>query len=135
MRAVNGKVIETVQLKSLDAILTNNLLKIEKHENGEYTVTFDYLGPGRNSQNYDFVIVCCGFSFDPTLFAENCRPVVNVRRRLPEVKHDWESKNISGLYFAGNLMHVPDYRVASSFFIHGFRHNIWAMHHYLLLKY
>jgi len=35
---------------------------------------------------------------------------------------------VPGLYFAGTLMQARDYRTSQSGFIHGFRHNIQALH-------
>ena len=39
----------------------------------------------------------------------------------------WESVNVPGMYFAGTLMQMRDFKKTMSSFIHGFRHNICAL--------
>jgi hypothetical protein len=44
--------------------------------------------------------------------------------RFPIQTPYFESVNTPNLYFAGNAMGFQDYKKSSSYFIHGFRHNI-----------
>ncbi|MEL6161091.1 MAG: NAD(P)-binding domain-containing protein [Cyanobacteria bacterium J06623_5] len=136
LRAVNNNFLDTYQLKSQNAVLDAEVLGVERHGD-EYKVTFSYAHANGEQETliYDRVLVCTGFKFDSSLFDKSCRPLLAINDRFPAQTSEWESVNIPGLYFAGVLMHMRDFKKKQSGFIHGFRHNIQALHHILERKY
>ena len=42
----------------------------------------------------------------------------------PVMTHEYESKNVQGLYFAGCLSHGKDFKRGAGGFIHGFRYSV-----------
>jgi hypothetical protein len=73
------------------------------------------------------VLNCAGFRFDPSIFEQDCQPRMRHCNRLPLMDAGWQSDNQPGLYFAGTITQVRDYRKSSSAFIHGFRYNSRAL--------
>ncbi|MGH3941580.1 MAG: NAD(P)-binding domain-containing protein [Pseudonocardiaceae bacterium] len=132
LRAVNNNFLDTYQLKSQNALLDGNILRIERDPDGyRVTVSFSRADEVTKDIRYDRVIVCTGFRFDHSVFAANCRPMLVINDRFPEQTSAWESVNIIGLYFAGTLMQVRDFKRSTSGFIHGFRYCIRALHRIL----
>ena len=70
------------------------------------------------------MILCTGFRFDDTVFDATCRPTLAINDRFPAQTSEWESTNVPGMYFAGTLMQMRDFKKKQSGFIHGFRYNI-----------
>ncbi len=136
LRAVNNNLLDTYQLKSQNALLDGTIERIERC-NGSYNVTvrFSRANEVKRNLGYDRVIVCTGFRFDPSIFAEDCRPELVISDRFPAQTSEWESTNVKGLYFAGTLMQVRDFKKSTSGFIHGFRYGIRALHRILEQKY
>lgn len=136
LRAVNNNFLDTYQLKSQNGILDAEIVKIEQQDE-KFEVTFNYTHANNEQEMlvYDRVIVCTGFQFDHSIFDETCRPMLTINDRFPAQTSEWESVNIQGLYFAGVLMHMRDFKKKQSGFIHGFRHNIQALYHILEHKY
>ena len=136
LRAVNNNFLDTYQLKSQNGILDADIASIQK-VGDEYKVTFSYAHANGEQEvlSYDRVIVCTGFQFDGSIFDESCQPMLTIKDRFPAQTSEWESVNVSGLYFAGVLMHMRDFKKKQSGFIHGFRHNIQALHQILECKY
>jgi thioredoxin reductase len=137
LRAVNNNLLDTYQLKSQNAILDASITNIRRDENGKLAVSIIYShAQGQTSDLlYDRVITCTGFRFDNSIFDDSCKPNLVVKDRYPEQTCEWESKNVKDLYFAGNLMHVLDYKKTTSGFIHGFRYNVRALWRILEQKY
>ncbi|WP_062054531.1 NAD(P)-binding domain-containing protein [Aquimarina longa] len=135
LRAVNNNLLDTYQLKSLNAVLDVHIDKIEKR-NDKYYVSYRFVRAEEAQKNieYDRVITCTGFSFDNEMFSETCKPNLCINDRFPEQTNEWESSNIDNMYFAGVLMHMRDFKKSTSGFIHGFRYNIRALHHMLECK-
>ncbi len=136
LRAVNNNLLDTYQLKSQNALLDATINKIERHKD-KFVVSFNYTHANGEQEDlvYDRVIVCTGFRFDDSLFDYSCKPELTINNRFPAQTSEWESTNVKDLYFAGVLMHQRDYKKKQSGFIHGFRHNIGALHHILERKY
>jgi len=136
LRAVNNNFLDTYQLKSQNTVLDAYIEKIEPHD-GRYLVHILYThAKGERRQIlFDRILICAGFRFDASLFDETCRPALACHGKFPELTHEWESVNVSDLYFAGNLMHSRDYRRTMSGFIHGFRYNVRALSQILQRKY
>jgi thioredoxin reductase len=136
LRAVNNNLLDTYQLKSQNALLDGNIVKIERRD-GSYFVTVSFMRANEVKKNYryDRVIVCTGFRFDASIFSENCRPELIYNDRFPAQTSSWESINVPDLYFAGTLMQVRDFKKSTSGFIHGFRYGVRALHRMLEQRY
>lgn len=136
LRAINNNLIDTYQLKSQNVILDATCERIERKD-GKLHATFSYTHAHgeRETLVYDRVICCTGFRFDARAFDESCRPNLAIDGRFPDQTSAFESTNVPGLYFAGTLMQMRDFKKKQSGFIHGFRYNVRALHHVLELRY
>ena len=133
LRAVNNNLLDTYQLKSQNALLDGTVQRIERRD-GTYlvTVSFARVNEVTRDLTYDRVIVCTGFRFDPSILPE---PELVIDDRFPAQTPEWESTNVPGLYFAGTLMQVRDFKRSTGGFIHGFRYGVRALHRMLERKY
>lgn len=124
------------QLKSQNAILDATIEKIERNEAGRLVVSLRYSHACGEVEDiaYDRVIFCTGFRFDDSIFSEECRPELAINDRFPAQTCEWESTNVPGLYFAGTLTQMRDYKKTTSGFIHGFRYNTRALFRILKKK-
>jgi thioredoxin reductase len=136
LRAVNNNLLDTYQLKSQNALLDGTVQRVERR-NGSYVVTLSFARANEVTKDlrYDRVIVCTGFRFDPSIFADDCRPALVLHDRFPAQTPEWQSTNVPDLYFAGTLMQVRDYRKSTGAFIHGFRYGVRSLHRILERKY
>jgi thioredoxin reductase len=136
LRAVNNSLLDTYQLKSQNALLDGTIQRIERR-NGSYLVTVSFARANEVTKDipYDRVIVCTGFRFDASIFDPSCRPELVIGDRFPAQTPEWESVNVPGLYFAGTLMQVRDFKRSTGGFIHGFRYGVRALHRMLEQKY
>jgi thioredoxin reductase len=136
LRAANNNLLDTYQLKLQNALLDGHVRNIERDENG-YRVTFGFTRAEEvlKDIHYDRVILCTGFRFDDTLFAEDIRPELTINDRFPAQTSAWESVNVPDLYFAGTLTQVRDFKRSTSGFIHGFRYGACALQHVLDERY
>jgi thioredoxin reductase len=134
LRAVNNNLLDTYQLKSQNALLDGTVQRIERDGDG-YRVTVSFARANEVTKDipYDRVILCTGFRFDAGIF--DPAPELTISDRFPAQTPEWESTNIPGLYFAGTLTQVRDYRTSTSGFIHGFRYGVRALHRILERKY
>jgi len=137
LRAVNNNVLDTYQLKSQNALLDATVDGIRRREDGKLVVTVSYAHAGGEVEElvYDRVIACTGFRFDASIFEEGCRPRLTIKDRFPEQTSEWESTNVTDLYFAGTLTQMRDFKKTTSGFIHGFRYNVRCLHRILAGKY
>jgi hypothetical protein len=137
LRAVNNNFLDTYQLKSQNAILDATIEKIERNEEGKLVVSLTYSHAcGETEQiTYDRVIFCAGFRFDASIFADECRPELAINDRFPAQTCEWESTNVPGMYFAGTITQMRDFKKTTSGFIHGFRYNTRALFRMLEKKY
>ena len=136
LRAVNNNLLDTYQLKSQNALLDGTVECIERRDGSYYvTVCFSRANEAKRILRYDRVIVCTGFRFDASIFAEDCRPELVINDRFPAQTPEWESTNVRDLYFAGTLMQVRDFKKSTSGFIHGFRYGVRTLHRILEQKY
>jgi thioredoxin reductase len=136
LRAVNNNFLDTYQLKSQNAVIDATIEKIERR-GGRYAVTMRYSHAHgeREELLYDRVIACTGFRFDASIFDAACAPELAIDDRFPRQSSAWESTNVEGLYFAGTLTAMRDYRKTTSGFIHGFRYNARALVRILEARY
>ena len=128
LRAVNNNFLDTYQLKSQNAVLDCTIEKIAR-QGAKYVVTVSYTHAHgeREELVYDRVIACTGFRFDPSIFDASCAPELAIDDRFPRQSSAWESTSVEGLYFAGALMHMRDFKKTTSGFIHGFRYNVRSL--------
>ncbi|MDT8909555.1 NAD(P)-binding domain-containing protein [Amycolatopsis sp. PS_44_ISF1] len=128
LRAYNAGVLDMYQLKLQHAILDGDVREITKDEDG-YRVKFAFFRADEviKELRYDRVIACTGFRFDSSIFDEDCRPRLTIDDRFPAQTSSWESVNVPGLYFAGTITQVRDFKKATSAFIHGFRYGVRAL--------
>ncbi|WP_078951822.1 NAD(P)-binding domain-containing protein [Streptomyces sp. NRRL F-5755] len=133
LRAVNNNFLDTYQLKLQNAVLDGNILRIRRQPDGTYkvSVSFSRVQEVVKDIVYDRVILATGFRFDPTIFAPACRPELAINDRFPAQTDAWESTNVPGLYFAGTITQVRDFKKTTSGFIHGFRYGVRALHRIL----
>jgi thioredoxin reductase len=128
LRAVNNNFLDTYQLKMGNAVLDCTIEKIERRD-GKLVVSVRYSHAHGETEEltYDRAIACTGFRFDDSIFAPDCRPDLVHNNRFPAQTPEWESINVSGLYFAGTLTQANDFKKHTSGFIHGFRYNVRAL--------
>jgi thioredoxin reductase len=133
LRAVNNNLLDTYQLKSQNALLDGTVQRIERRD-ARYLVTVSFARANEVTRDlpYDRVIVCTGFRFDPSILPE---PELVFDDRFPAQTPAWESTNVPGLFFAGTLMQVRDFKRSTGGFIHGFRYGVRALHRMLERKY
>ncbi|MEV4714074.1 FAD-dependent oxidoreductase [Micromonospora sp. NPDC049374] len=136
LRAVNNNFLDTYQLKSANAILDGHVRGIERDGDG-YRVTFGFSRANEVTKElrYDRVLACTGFRFDPSIFAEDCRPTLVINDRFPAQTPAFESVNVPGLFFAGTLTQERDFKKSTNGFIHGFRYGVRALHRILEHRY
>jgi thioredoxin reductase len=129
LRAVNNNFLDTYQLKSQNAILDGQVKRIQQNEDGTYQVTFSFARVNEVIKElaYDRIIVAAGFRFDASIFDESARPDLVINDRFPAQNPAWESVNVPGLYVAGTLSQVRDFKKSTSGFIHGFRYGVRAL--------
>ncbi|MEU8661035.1 NAD(P)-binding domain-containing protein [Actinoplanes philippinensis] len=132
LRAVNNNFLDTYQLKSANAILDGTVRRIERDGDG-FLVTFAFSRVDEvvKELRYDRVLACTGFRFDASIFDDACRPELAVNDRFPAQTEAWESVNVPGLFFAGTISQVRDFKKSTSGFIHGFRYAVRALHRIL----
>ncbi|MGP4109740.1 FAD-dependent oxidoreductase [Streptomyces sp. 4N509B] len=133
LRAINNNFLDTYQLKSENAVLDGTIERIEPRPGGGFRVLFRYARTVEALRElaYDRIVACTGFRFDASVFDESCRPALVIRDRFPEQTAAYESTTVPGLYFAGTLTQVRDFKKSTSGFIHGFRYGARALHHIL----
>ena len=128
LRAVNNNFLDTYQLKSQNALLDGSILSIRPDGDGYLVrVSFARVDEVIKEIRYDRVLAATGFRFDADVFTADCRPELTIKDRFPAQTPAWESTNVPGLYFAGTITQVRDFKKSTSGFIHGFRYNIKAL--------
>ncbi|XP_012939152.1 FAD-dependent oxidoreductase domain-containing protein 2 [Aplysia californica] len=144
LRAVNNELLDTYQLKSLDAVLETDLDDLALIKRGD-KIYFSYKDedflPTRFDNSalrdpYDIVIRALGFKFDDTIF-NNTRITRGKHRasKYPAINHNYESVDNSGMFYAGTASHSLDFRKSAGGFIHGFRYTARALHKLLEWRY
>lgn len=136
LRAVNNNFLDTYHLKSQNAILDADIKEIRK-EGDAYAVDFIYNNQAGEEEtlNYDKILLCTGFKFDNTIFDESCKPESAFNEKFPNQTCEFESTNVEGMYFAGTITHMRDFKKQASGFIHGFRYNAASLAKILMNKY
>ncbi|WP_188188106.1 NAD(P)-binding domain-containing protein [Nonomuraea sp. SYSU D8015] len=137
LRAVNNGLLDTYQLKSQNALLDGDVRRIVRQPDGTYLVTVAFARADEVTKDipYDRVILCTGFRFDASIFADGCRPELAIDDRFPALTPAYESVNVPDLYFAGTITQSRDFKRGTSGFIHGFRYGVRALHRILESRY
>ena len=137
LRAVNNNFLDTYQLKSQNALLDGDVLRIER-ERRRLPRDVQLLAGRRGHQGHPATTgsSCApGSASTPSIFDPDCRPELVINDRFPAQTPGWESTNVPGLYFAGTLTQVRDFKQSTSGFIHGFRYGVRALHRILERRY
>ena len=129
LRAVNNNFLDTYQLKSQNGIISLKLkyYNINKINNKYFIIRknsnkplIDSIEDQTPKEGYDFVIDCTGFIFDDSIFNKKIKPITN--GKVPIIKPNFESENVSNLFVAGTLMQYISWKKSSGAFVHGFRY-------------
>jgi Pyridine nucleotide-disulphide oxidoreductase len=142
VRHVHSTLLETSNLKSMDGFHEHDMSQLEVffNESSKRYFVIDHRQPcekdahGRLAgycffrQEYDFIISCPGWKMATSPFHPNISPKLFVNKKHPAISARYDSVNVQGLFFAGNLGHAHDFKKASGGFIHGFRYTIRALH-------
>jgi thioredoxin reductase len=129
LRAVNNNFLDTYELKAGNAVLDGTVRSIERDgDHLKVMFAFSRADEVVKELHYDRVLLCTGFAFDPSIFDQSCRPELTIKDRFPAQTSAWESVNVPGLYFAGTITQVRDFKKSTSGFIHGFRYGARALH-------
>ncbi|MEO9803361.1 MAG: NAD(P)-binding domain-containing protein [Reichenbachiella sp.] len=136
VRAVNNNFLDTYQLKSQNALIDGDIDMIEKLEDGTFAVTIKYGNADGEVEQliYDSVIACTGFRFDTSIFDDQAKPQLAIDDRFPDQNERWESVNVKGMFFAGVITQMRDFKKSTSGFVHGFRYNCECLFHILHKK-
>jgi thioredoxin reductase len=129
LRAVNNNFLDTYELKAGNAVLDGTVRSIAR-DGDHLKVMFAFSRADElvKELHYDRVLLCTGFAFDAGIFDASCRPELTIKDRFPAQTSAWESVNVPGLYFAGTITQVRDFKRSTSGFIHGFRYGARALH-------
>ena len=135
LRAVNNNFLDTYQLKSQNALIDATPLRILKR-GAEYVVTAAMSAAQEHEivLTYDHVIACTGFRFDAAILDPAIRPHMRHMGKYPAMGPDWECDGVPGLWFAGTIMQCRDFKKTMSGFVHGFRHNVAALCHFVAAR-
>ncbi len=135
LRAVNNNFLDTYQLKSQNALIDATPVKIEKRGH-EILVTAKMEAADDHEivLAYDHVIACTGFRFDPALLDPSIRPDMRHFGKFPAMNPNWECPDVPGLWFAGTITQSNDFKKTMSGFVHGFRHNVESLCHFVAAR-
>lgn len=141
LRAKYTNIFDLYQLKSLHAILKPRIKKITALEDGTLQTQHEYDFPESENpgtlqltRQYDTIINCTGFKYtNLDIFDKECCPNTIKNAKFYDLKSNWESTNVSNLFFIGTTMQAID-RQSASGFIHGFRYNIRTLSNILQEK-
>ncbi len=128
VRAVNNNFIDTYQLKSQNAVVDAEPIRIEK--TGDVFTVRARMTAAEGHEivlHYDHILCCTGFRFDAGIFDEAIRPQMQHFGKFPKMTAQWEAETTENLWFAGTVMQSRDFKKTMSGFVHGFRHNIAAL--------
>ncbi|KAK3862612.1 hypothetical protein Pcinc_031546, partial [Petrolisthes cinctipes] len=148
LRAVNNGLLDTYQLKSLDGVLEASVEEMMLEQRGSKVFVMfpsmsETVGEAESDfdnfslrEGYHYVLRCLGFKFDFSLFHNSTVPGrlgghSTRKTKYPGIKHNYEAKNVPGLYFAGTNTHSLDFRKSAGGFIHGFRYTVRTLHRLL----
>ena len=112
--------IRTVHNNFLDSSQFKSLSILETYEE-KFIITKDNNSVFINGEKFDIVIRCLGFKFDESIFDDSIKPNL-YKNKIPIIKNNFMSENISNLYFGGSLTQYNGYRTSTLGFIHGFRY-------------
>lgn len=136
VRGQFGAFLDSYQFKTLHSVLDCSIDEIRKvGDRYHVSITYSHAEGETEELEYESVIRCTGFRMDTSVFEDECQPTMEKDGRLPRVRPDWQADGIDGLYFAGTISQIRDFKQASSAFIDGFRYNLRALTAILLERY
>ena len=137
LRAVNNNFLDTYQLKSGNAVLDGDVVRVERRDDGGYRVLFRYARTDERLRElrYDRVILATGFRCDASVSDDTARPTLAIHDRFLALTSAYESVDVPGLYVAGTLTQQRDFKRSTNGFIHGFRYSARALHRILRARY
>eukprot|EP01084_Bolivina_argentea_P313209 542373_1 len=153
IRAINAKLFDQYQLKSLDSIIdidpfnSFTLHECNNASDGQTGTIITSLltqqhkyAPNILYRCWNFVIRALGWTIDPlnSIFL-NIKPQIKYLndKKWIDVSNEYESVNIKDLYVIGDHMQIREIinrKKSSSGFLHGFRYLIQALFHILEYK-
>lgn len=119
---------------SLGAVVYMPLAAINDKNIDDF-VAFSKRQGGQYPLVYDDVIRCLGWSQNLEVFAADAQPLMQTNQKFAVMTNEYESVNVPGMYFAGELSHGKDYKRSAGGFIHGFRYTARALFRTLSAKY
>lgn len=131
VRAIYAPMFETFLLKSMNSMQgysASSMYHVEKNDNNTYRMKCVTEGTSamRYVSNISYIINASGWIFNDAIFDEHCKPKM-ASPKYPAITTNFESVNVSNMYFVGSLMHSIDAGISSGGFIHGFRYLIQHM--------
>jgi thioredoxin reductase len=102
-----------------------------------HSLTFKERVGNLDSYCYDVVIRCTGMEVDTSIFNLSMPLATQggrAKRKYPALNEEYESTSAPGMYVAGTLAHVRDFRKSSGGFVHGFRYTARALFKWLEQK-
>ncbi|XP_028406643.1 FAD-dependent oxidoreductase domain-containing protein 2-like [Dendronephthya gigantea] len=146
VRAVNNRILDNYQLKSLDGYLEKSFsqISIVKHNGRLYVDFYDTKGKILNKtgvapdnyslrEPYDKILRCLGFRFDFSIFNDTVMPnkCEGKKSKYPLITPDYQSDNVPRLWFGGATAHSLDWKKSAGGFIHGYRYTARSLHRIL----
>ncbi|HEY0639442.1 MAG TPA: NAD(P)-binding domain-containing protein [Pseudonocardiaceae bacterium] len=136
VRGQYGALLDSYQFKTLHSVLDCEIDAIRPVAGGyQADITYTHADGERATLTYDSVLRCTGFAMDTAIFGPGVAPAMTRDGRIPELRPDWSSTTVDGLYFAGTIAVDRDFRRASSAFVDGFRYNLRTLTALLLERY
>jgi len=136
VRAVNFQLVENYMLKHQSAMLDCEIDEIVPSGSGfNVTVNYTHAECEIETLYFDEIISTTGFVSDLKCL-ENGLKISNLHgEKFPSINGEFESTDVSNLFFAGAQTHGLDYKqTSSSGFVHGFRYNSDALANILIEK-
>ena len=84
---------------------------------------------------FDHVVRCLGWRHQLKIYSDSTTPKMQYNGKYPIMTSEYESINVPGMYFAGQLGHGKDHLKSAGGFIHGFRYTSRALFRMLESKY
>ena len=84
---------------------------------------------------YDDVVMCLGWKHDTSMYDDTVKPLMQPNGKFAIMTNAYESVNVPGLHFVGNLGHGKDFKRSAGGFIHGFRYTARVLERLLGWRY
>ncbi|KAI3378626.1 hypothetical protein SNEBB_006074 [Seison nebaliae] len=133
LRAVNNDLLDTYQLKSLDASVNLDLDEavFVKTESGKVVIV-ESVESRATVASADIIIDCTGFQFDNSIFRNMSK---KDEVKFPAITNFYGFAGKPNIYVGGVASHGVDYKKSAGGFIHGYRYTSRLLVNTLLRKY